>query len=197
MTSDDTLHRRGGATLAGAAAVCRSRSPRSRAGDNDQAPRRMPPLHPANGRPYNPVVTLERLDPAVAHERRRQGVPPRRRTGGARDGARHEGPPVGLQRPEPGADDRGPSRATGCASSSPTGCPSTRRFTGTASACRTAWTALAASPSRRSPRARPSSTSSSRAARHVHVSPARRRDGPDGDGHDGLSGSRTRERSIR
>jgi hypothetical protein len=49
----------------------------------------------------------ERLEPALAHEGRRQGIPPGRRTRGARDRARHEGEPVGLQRPEPGADHRG------------------------------------------------------------------------------------------
>ena len=38
------------------------------------------------------------------------------------------------------------------------------------------------------PPARPTSMNSSRGRRHLHVPPARRRDGADGDGHDGLLG---------
>jgi hypothetical protein len=51
--------------------------------------------------------------------------------------------------------------------------------------CPTAWTASPASRSPPSHRARPSSTSSCCAAGHLHVPPACRRDGADGDGHDG------------
>jgi hypothetical protein len=60
--------------------------------------------------PLQPGGHAQRLDAALAHEQRRQGVPPGGRAGGARDGARLQGPPVGLQRPEPGADDRGGRR---------------------------------------------------------------------------------------
>ena len=64
---------------------------------------------------------------------------------------------------------------------------STRRSTGTASCCRTAWTAsaglhAAAHQAGRDLRLRVHAAP----ARHVHVPPARRRDGADGDGHDGL-----------
>ena len=57
--------------------------------------------------PLQPGRHAERLDAALAHEGRRQGIPPGGRTGGARDRARHEGQPVGLQRPVAGADHRG------------------------------------------------------------------------------------------
>ena len=50
------------------------------------SPATMPPLVPNTGRPYNPVVTLEWLDPALAHEQRRQGIPPGGRARGARNG---------------------------------------------------------------------------------------------------------------
>jgi multidrug efflux system outer membrane protein len=75
------------------------------------------PLVPNTGRPYNPVVTLNGWTAALAHEQRRQGVPPGRRARGARDGARLQGASVGLQRPvAPGRPSRW-SRATACASS--------------------------------------------------------------------------------
>jgi hypothetical protein len=80
------------------------------------------------------------------------------------------------------------SRATGCASSSPTSCPSTPASTGTASACPTAWTAsrpdAAADPAGQDLRLRVRGAP----PRHLHVPPACRRDGADGDGHDGLLG---------
>ena len=85
----------------------------------------------------------QRLVAALAHEQRRQGVPPGRRAGRARDRARHEGQPVGLQRLRARARPSRRSRATACASSSPTSCPSTPPCTGTASCCRRAWTAWA------------------------------------------------------
>ena len=86
----------------------------------------------------------QRLDAAVAHERRLEGIPSRRRAGGARIRARHEGATLGLQRPVARARPSRRSKATRSASSSPTSCPSTRPCTGTACCCRTAWTASAA-----------------------------------------------------
>ena len=53
------------------------------------------------------------LDTALAAERRLEGVPPRRRAGRARVRARHEGAPVGLQRPVAGPDHRGGRRRQG------------------------------------------------------------------------------------
>ena len=55
----------------------------------------------------------QRLDAAVAHERRLEGIPSRRRAGGARDRARHEGASVGLQRPVARPDHRGGRRRQG------------------------------------------------------------------------------------
>ncbi len=72
---------------------CPSRSIQTRARDT------MPPLVPPTRPALQPGRHAQRLDAALAHEQRREGVPPRRRAGGARDGARHEGAPVGLQRP--------------------------------------------------------------------------------------------------
>ena len=40
-----------------------------------------PPIAPQGGQDYQPVVTLERLDAALAHERGMEGVPSRRRAG--------------------------------------------------------------------------------------------------------------------
>ena len=65
----------------------------------------------------------ERLDAPLAHARRRQGISSGGRTRGARDRARHEGAPLGLQRPVARARPSRSSKATGCASSSPTACP--------------------------------------------------------------------------
>ena len=56
--------------------------------------------------PIQPGRHAKRLDIAMAHERRRQGIPSGRRAGGARDGARNESALMGLQRPVAGADDR-------------------------------------------------------------------------------------------
>src|SRR5438477_5951496 len=47
------------------------------------------------------------LDTAVEDDRWRQGIPPRRPTGRARNRARNEGKPLGLQRTVTRADDRG------------------------------------------------------------------------------------------
>ncbi len=57
------------------------------------------PAGAAQRPPLQPRRHPQRLDPALAHEQRRQGVPPRGRARGARDGARLRRPPVGLQRP--------------------------------------------------------------------------------------------------
>ncbi len=129
-------------------------------------------LDPAHWPPLRPGRHLERLDRAVAHAKRRQGVPPRRRAGRARDR-----PPAwwrgcgATTASRPGRRSRS-SRATACASSSPTACPSTPASTGTVSACPTAWTASAASTSRRFRRARPSSLRVRRPPpRHLHVPP--------------------------
>lgn len=47
------------------------------------SPDTMPPLVPATGRPYNPVVTPQWLDPALAHEPRCERVSSGGRTCGA------------------------------------------------------------------------------------------------------------------
>ena len=51
---------------------------------------------PSSGPDYRPVVTLERLVAALAHERRLEGISSRRRARGARVRRRHEGESVGL-----------------------------------------------------------------------------------------------------
>ncbi len=137
------LHRRRGAVTAAVAAAAVSRVAMAALPEPviQTRPDTMPPLVPNTGRPYNPVVTLERLDAALAHEQRREGVPPGRRAGGARDGARLQGAPVGLQRPEPGPDDRGGRRRPGAHLRHQQARRADTASTGTASACPTAWTA--------------------------------------------------------
>ena len=112
----------------------------ARAGDPDQAGH-----DAAAGAEHRPALQpgrhAQRLDLALAHERRRQGVPPRRRAGGARDGARLQGAPVGLQRPVARADDRGRRRRPRAHLRHQQAARAHRRSTGTASGCRTAWTA--------------------------------------------------------
>ena len=100
--------------------------------------------------------------------------------------ARHEGASVGLQRPVAGADDRGGRRRQG---------PHLRHQ----QAARAHHRALArhAAAERHGRRRRPDAAAHqagqdlrlrvrAEEERHVHVPPARRRDGADGDGHDGL-----------
>ena len=66
-----------------------------------------PPLVPQHRAALQPRGHAQRLVAALAHEQRRQGVPPGRRAGRARVRARHEGQPVGLQRLQPRPDHRG------------------------------------------------------------------------------------------
>ena len=135
-----------------------------------------------------PGRDAERLDAALAHEQRRQGVSPGRRTGRSRDGAGNEGEPVGLQRPEPGSDDR-----------SGRGRPRAHLRHQQAARTHDDPLARAAAAERHGRRHRTHPTAHRsrqdlrlrvrRASpRHLHVSPARRRDGADGDGHDGFLG---------
>jgi FtsP/CotA-like multicopper oxidase with cupredoxin domain len=105
---------------------------------------------PPNGRPYNPVVTLNGW------------TLPWRMNAGVKEFHLVAEPVVremapgfkahlwGYNGQSPGRRSKW-SKATGCASSSPTACPSAPACTGTASACPTAWTASAASTSRRFP----------------------------------------------
>ena len=74
----------------------------------------------------------ERLDAAMAHERRLEGISSGRRTGRARIRRRHEGATCGATTARRRDRRSRRSRATRCASSSPTGCPSPPPCTGTA-----------------------------------------------------------------
>ena len=60
------------------------------------SPAMQPPIAAAFGPGLPAGRDAERLDPALAHERRVEGIPPRRRAGDARVCARHEGQPLGL-----------------------------------------------------------------------------------------------------
>jgi hypothetical protein len=138
--------------------------------------------------PLQPGGDAQRLDAAVAHEGRGEGVSPGRRAGGARDRPRHEGAPVGLQRAEPGPDDRG-------------GRGRPRAHLRHQPPARAHHDPLARpAPAQRHGRRRRPDPAAHRAGqdlrlrirrappRHLHVPPARRRDDADGDGHDGLLG---------
>jgi hypothetical protein len=103
-------------------------------------PDTMPPLVPNTGRPYNPVVTLNGW------------TLPWRMNNGVKEFHLVAEPVVremapGFKAHLWGYNGQSPARpsrwwkATACASSSPTSCPSTPASTGTASACPTAWTA--------------------------------------------------------
>ena len=140
-----TIPRRVGAALLGAALVSRAQAAslpeapvQNKRGDAAAA-------RAAERAALQPGRDAERLDAALAHEGRLEGVPPHRRAGGARVRARHDGATCGATTASRRARRSSASRATRCASSSPTSCPSTRRSTGTASCCRTAWTASAGS----------------------------------------------------
>ena len=76
-------------------------------GASSQPPRAMqPPLASVERAGLSAGRHAQRLDLAVADERRLEGIPPRRRAGGARNRPGHEGASVGLQRPIAGADHR-------------------------------------------------------------------------------------------
>ena len=128
----------------------------------------------------------QRLDAAASHEQRREGVPSCRRAGRAGVGARHDRLSVGLQRPVARSDDRGGRRRPG---------PHLRHQQAAGAhdhplarhdpAERHGWRDRpypAGHPARQDLRLRVRS----REERHLHVPPARRRNGPDGHGHDGL-----------
>ena len=194
MTSRRDFMRGAGAITAavGAAAVSKAAMAALPEPVIQTKPDTQPPYRPTGvtgaGRPYNPVVTLERLDAAVPDERGRQGVPSGRRTRGARDGARHEGAPVGLQRPVAGPDHRGGRRRPRA--------PVRHQSPARAHQHPLARAATAERHGRRR-RAEPADHSPGQdlrlrvrraPARHLHVPPARGRDDADGDGDDGHVG---------
>ena len=79
-------HRRARRRVSASAAACRPRPSRKRR--SWTRPAMQPPLVRPAGPDYQPGRHAQRLDAAVAHERRLEGVPPRRRAGGARVRAR-------------------------------------------------------------------------------------------------------------
>ena len=128
----------------------------------------------------------ERLDTALAHEWRLEGIPFGRGAGDARDRARHEGASVGLQRAVARANPRVRGRRQG---------PYLRHQ----QAARAHNHSLARhAGAERNGRRRRIDTAAHQAGpdlrlriraqeeRNVHVSPACRRDGADGDGNDGI-----------
>ncbi len=135
------------------------------------------------------------LDPSASHEQRREGISPCRRAGRAGAGARLDCVSVGLQRSIARSDDRGGRRRP---------CPHLRDQQAARAhhhplarhdpAKRHGWRDRpypARNPARQDLRLRVRP----REERHLHVPPARRRNGPDGHGHDGLlrhSSRRTR-----
>ena len=149
--------------------------------------------HHAAARPeQRPAVQpgrhAQRLDAALAHEQRRQGIPPGRRARRARDGARLQGPPVGLQRPVARPHDRSGRRRP-------------RAHLRHQQAARAHQHPLARpAPAQRHGRRDGPDPESHRSGqdlrvrvrrappRHLHVPPPRGRDDADGDGHDGLLG---------
>ena len=132
----------------------------------------------------------------MAHEGRLEGVPSGRRTGRARDGARHERQPLGLQRAVAGTDDRVRRRRQGAhlrhqqaarAHDDPLARdPAAQRH----GRCRRP--DATAHPGRQDLRLRVRDEE----VGHLHVSPARRRDGADGDGHDGFPGRASEEPGV-
>ena len=183
-----------GLALAGAAMV----SGRAQAASLREAPtmtdaKMQPPLSPKVGPDYQPVVTLNgwtlpwRMNDGVKEFHLVAEPVVREIAPGMK------AQPVGLQRPDARARRSRRSRATACASSSPTSCPSPPASTGTASCLPNGMDGVAGLTQ---PRHRARQDLRLRvlaaAARHVHVPPARRRDGADGDGHDGLLRRRTR-----
>ena len=176
----------GTAALAGASAV----SGRVQAAAIPEAPTMdkavmQPPLHPTSGPDYRPVVTLERLVAAMAHERRLEGIPSRRRACGARIRRRHEGEPVGLQRPGAGPDHRGGRGRQGSHLRHQQAARAHHRALARHDRAerhgRRRRTDPAAHQARQDLRLRVRAEEK----RDLHVPPALRRDGADGDGHDG------------
>ena len=176
----------GGAALAGAAAV--SRSALAALPDAATAPpptTMAPPLQPQQRPTLPPGGHAQRLDAALAHEGRLEGIPPRGRAGAARAGARHDGAAVGLQRQLAGSDHRGRRRRPRA--------PVRHQQAARAHRRALAWPA----PAQRHGRCRRADAAADPAGqdlrlrvrgaaqRHLHVPPACRRDGADGDGHDG------------
>ena len=122
----------------------------------------------------------------MADEGRLEGVPSRRRAGGARARARHEGESLGLQRPVAGTDDRvrGGRQAPHLRHQPSAGAhhdPLARRPAAIGHG-RGGRPDAEADPGRQDLRVRVRDEE----VRHVHVPPARRRDGADGDGDDGV-----------
>ena len=129
----------------------------------------------------------QRLDAALAHEWRLEGIPSRRRAGGARDRARHEGASVGLQRRSRPA--RPSKRVEG---------DKVRIFVTNKLPEHTTmhWHGMLVPNGMdgvgglTQPHIKPGKTFVYefvlQEERHVHVPPACRRDGADGDGHDGI-----------
>ena len=122
----------------------------------------------------------------MADERRLEGIPFGRRAGGARDIARHERASMGLQRPVAGPDHRSGRGRQG---------PHLRHQ----QIARAHHHPLArhAAAERHGRRRRPEPAAHqagqdlrlricAEEKRNLHVPPSRRRDGADGDGHDGL-----------
>ena len=95
-----------GAAVLGAATVSRTARPRCRRLRPDER-RHATAARAAERAALQPGRHPEWLDAALAHEGRLEGVPPRRRAGRARVRPWHEGEPLGLQRPVAGPDDRG------------------------------------------------------------------------------------------
>ena len=141
---------------------------------------------PPSGPDYQPGRHAQRLDAAVAHERRLEGVPPGRRAGRARVRARHEGATCGAttaSRPGPTIEAVEGDRVRIFVTNKlpehttvhwhgmllPNGMDGVGGLT--------------------QPHIEPGKTFVYefvlQEERHLHVPPARRRDGADGDGHDG------------
>ena len=99
-----------GAALAGATAWTKTSAMGLPDAPSWKSPDMQPPMFPTSGPGLPAGRHAQRLDAAASHEQRRQGVSSCRRAGRARDGARHDGVSVGLQRPVARSDDRGGRR---------------------------------------------------------------------------------------
>ena len=176
------------AALAGAAAVTGRAQAASHPGSARSAPRptMQPPLAPPERPGLSAGGDAQRLDAAVAHEGRLEGIPSRRRAGGARDRARHEGASLGLQRRVARPDHRGGRRRQGAHLRHQQAARAHHRALARHAAAerhgRRRRTDAAAHQAGQDLRLRVRAEEK----RHLHVPPARRRDGADGDGHDGL-----------
>ena len=109
------------------------RRPRCPKRHADQAARRSRRSSPQTGGPISPVVTLNGWTLPWRMNNGVEGIPSGRRAGRARARAGHDSATCGATTASARPDDRSASKATSCASSSPTGCRSTPRSTGTAS----------------------------------------------------------------